>query len=222
MRRCDLARVGEHVAHPADVAIGDRALDQRLDIAAVDVERAVEPGQSGGEAVLAAGQHAAQHQRLGVARAGGDGAVGGLERAGDVAVRAAEAGDVGPDVAVLGRDDERAVEGGERVAAVAERHVGAAADARGIGFVLAARRRPASASAARASPWSNSAWARRCAVSLAGTPDWRARAISDFGGDAVAEREIDPRLHHPRRLVLGIGLERVQELDPGGARRRPR
>ena len=38
-----------------------------------------------------------------------------------------------------------------------------------------------------------------------------------FGGDAVAEREIDPRLHHPRRFVLRIGLERVQELDPGGA-----
>ena len=28
---------------------------------------------------------------------------------------------------------------------------------------------------------------------------------------------MDPRLHDPRRLVVGIGLERVQELDPGGA-----
>ena len=46
---------------------------------------------------------------------------------------------------------------------------------------------------------------------LAGAHDLR------FRRDAVAEREIDPRLHHPRGLVVRIGLERVQQLDPGGA-----
>ena len=46
---------------------------------------------------------------------------------------------------------------------------------------------------------------------LAGAHDLR------FGGDAVAESEVDSRLHHPRRFVFGIGLERVQQLDPGGA-----
>ena len=38
-----------------------------------------------------------------------------------------------------------------------------------------------------------------------------------FRGDAVAERERDPRLQHARRLVVRIGLERVQQFHPRGA-----
>ncbi len=46
---------------------------------------------------------------------------------------------------------------------------------------------------------------------LAGAGDLR------FGGDAVAEREQDPRLHDPRGAIVAVGLQRVQELDPRGA-----
>jgi hypothetical protein len=38
-----------------------------------------------------------------------------------------------------------------------------------------------------------------------------------FRGDAIAKRERDPRLQHAGRLVVGIGLERVQQFHPRGA-----
>ena len=212
----DLARVGEHVGHPAHVAISDGAFEQRRDIAGIDVERAVEPGQGGGEAVLAAGQLAAKHQRLGIVGVGGDGAVGRLERAGDVAGGAAEAADVGPDEAVVRGDGERAVERGAGLVIFAERHVGAAADPHRIGFVLgrgAGRFRERGAGIALKQFGVGEQMGELVGghAGLAGADDLR------FGGDAVAERELHPRLQHPRCLVVGIGLQRVQELDPGGA-----
>jgi len=46
---------------------------------------------------------------------------------------------------------------------------------------------------------------------LAGAVDLR------LGGNAVAQCELDPRLHDARGAVVGIGLERVHQLDPRSA-----
>jgi hypothetical protein len=210
------ARVGQHVAHPAEIAIGAGALDQRLDIAAVDRERSVEPGNRGRKPVLAAGQDSAKHQRFGVARAGGDSAVGRFERAGDVAIGASEAGDVGPDSAVVRREGEGAIEGDAPIGAVAQLEIGATADSRCIGLVgaIGTGRCGERGSGIALEQFGMGEEMRGLAsgdASLARAHDLR------FRGDAVAEREIDARLHHPRRLVAGIGLERVEQLDMGGA-----
>jgi hypothetical protein len=44
----------------------------------------------------------------------------------------------------------------------------------------------------------------------------RARDLR-LGRDAVAERQFDARAQHPRPPVVGIGLNRIQQLDPRGA-----
>ena len=118
----------------------------------------------------------------------------------------------------FGRGGERAVEGGAGVAAVAERHVGAAARSGRHRLRAPARRRAASRSAPRASPCSSLAWASRWRglARRHARPGGRARSPTSAATPSPSAR-CDPRLHDPRRLVVGIGLERVQELDPRGA-----
>jgi hypothetical protein len=50
------AGLGQHVAHPAHVAERGGLFEPGGDVGGVDLERAVKPGESGGHAVLAAGQ----------------------------------------------------------------------------------------------------------------------------------------------------------------------
>ena len=168
-------------------------------------------------------QLAAQRQRLGIARAGGDGAVDGLERAGNVAAGAAEAGDVGPDGAVLGA--RRRARGRRRLCAaaiLAERHLGAAADARRHRLRAPGAAPAASASAARASPCSRFGMGEEVRglldrnAGLAGAHDL------GFGGDSVAEREMDPRLHDPGRLVAADRPGARSGTRPGRCGRRRR
>ena len=212
----DLADVGEHVGHPTDVAISDGALEQGGDVGGVDLQRPVEPGQSRGEAILLAGQLAAQHQRLDVGRPRRHRPVGGVDRAGHVAIGAAEAGEVGPDPAVPGSERDGTVEGGLGAARIAERDQSAAGDARGIS-VMGGRRQGGLLERALRIALEQAGMGEQV-TGLAGADAELARAHDlRFRRDAVAEREMDPRLHDPGGAILRIGLQRVEELDPRGA-----
>jgi len=215
-QRMDLADVGEHVDHAPHVAISRGPLEKGGDVAGIHLERAVEPGKRGGEAILAPAQFAAKLQRIGIAGPGGDGAVDRLDRAGDIAVRAAEAGDVGPQVAVLGRRIDRAGELGGGIGAVAERRISAAGDAGGVGEM---RGRGGGGFAQRTLRVALEEPGVGEQVGGLGGGNARLAGADDlrFRRDPVAEREIDPRLHDAGRLVVRIGLERVQQLDPRGA-----
>ena len=157
--------------------ISGGTLQQGVDIAGIDIERAGEPGDGGGEAILAAAELAAECQRNRIAGPGGDGTVGGLQRAGNVAGGLPEAGEIGPDVAVSRRGGQRPVEGSARVGTVAQRHISAPRDPLGVGEKWTTRLRGGAERAlgvALQQP--------RLGEEMRGfgtvAPDWRARMIS--------------------------------------------
>ena len=210
------ARVGEHVVRPTHVAIGGGAGEQRGAVLRIDLERAIEPGQSGGEAILAAGEFAAQHQSVAIALVRRDCPVGGLERAGNVAIAPAEAGDVDPRFAVVRGERGRAIEGGAGVGAAAQRQRSEAADALRISLVRRVRPRGLGERAGGVGLEQTG-----LGEQMRGVRDRRSRLArpNDLGlrADAVVVGKLDPRLHDPRLDIGGVRLDRVQELDPGGA-----
>ena len=145
----------------------------------------------------------------------GDRLIDRLQRAGDIAGGAAEDGDIGEHLAVARAQRHRPIEhrAGAGIAQCGQR---AGADAGAIGGVGAGRLADLVQRAARVAlqqpgmseqvPGLLDAGAR-----LTGADDLRLRR------DAVAEREIDPRLQQPRRDIRRIGLQRVHQLDPRGA-----
>ena len=66
------------------------------------LQRRLEPGKGGDQAILAAYQFAAQRQRFDIGRIEIDRAAGGIDRAGDVAAIVANAAEIGPGGAVIG------------------------------------------------------------------------------------------------------------------------
>src|SRR3546814_15666722 len=92
----DLTRLRKHRPHLAEIAERRGPFEMRGDIVGIDLERAVEPGQGGAKAVLAARELAAKGERRDILCTEAHGLVGGPHRAGAVPVGPAGAGAGGP------------------------------------------------------------------------------------------------------------------------------
>ena len=162
---------------------------------------------------MAAGELAAQDQSLDVAGAEIDRLVGRGDRSAHLADIAAEAGDLGPGLAVLGRKGQRLVEGGRGAFIVALRAPRRGrASARRKRRVRAARDRPPR-SPARDRP-GEASMGHQMAQILLGKAELAGPLQLGLGGDPVAEQQIGPRLGDPEARVVRIGLDRVDR-QPG-------
>ena len=119
-------------------------------------------------------------------------------------------------LAVVRRRPQRPVERRPGISAIAQRQIGAAGDPVGISPMLRHGRR-GGAERALIVALKQAGKSEKVRDVGGGDPGPAGAGDFRFRRHAVAERELDPRLHDPRGAVVRIGLERVQELDPRSA-----
>jgi len=207
------AGVGEHRRHAAHVAISGGAFQQGGEVGRLDLERTVEPGNGGGEAVLAAGEFAAKDQRVAMIGIGRDRPVGGEQRRAEIADRAAEASNVEPGEGVLGVRRDRPVEPAHRQQPVAAPQMGKGDHARGVRGVLRRGRLGFADGAVRIVLEQAGVGLEVARLGRGGARAAR-RGEFGFGRHRIALLQHDPRLQQPGLFVVRLALERALERDP--------